>query len=131
MKKWVIVAVGITVVVAAIAVVCTICNNGQNIYIGPDGKQIAEPKIEENAWQPYKAIDILDSTHIYKVSWTQKYGAVQTVYCRAAFRNDKEKQYRLIAPWLDGVDIERPNMDDIQFDRVLISSLPEGALKRK
>jgi len=131
MKKWMIIAVSIAAVVTAIAVVCTICNNGQYVYIGPNGKQVAEPKIEENAWQPYKAIDLTDSTHVYKVSWSQKYGAVQTVYCKAVFRNDKEKQYRLIAPWLDGVDIERPNMDDIQFDRVLISSLPEGALTRK
>lgn len=128
MKKWLIIAVSIAVVVAAIAVVCMICNNGQYVYIGSDGKQIAEPKIEENAWQPYKAIDLMDSTHVYKVSWSPEANTDRVMYCRAVFRNDKEKQYRLIAPWLDGVDIERPNMDDIQFDKVLISSLPEGAL---
>jgi hypothetical protein len=126
MKKWIVVAIGVAVVLA-IVIACTICN--RPYYVDANGKPVAVTKIEPNDWQPYKAIDPIDSTHVYRVSWSQKYGSVQTAYCKVVFRNDKEKQYKLIAPWLSGIEIERANMDDIQFDKIPLDSVPSGILK--
>jgi hypothetical protein len=128
MKKRVIVAVGVTVILA-IVIACTICN--RPYYVGTNGKPVKVEEIAPNDWQPYKAIDPADSTHVYRVIWSQKYGSVQTAYCKVVFRNDKEKQYKLIAPWLSGIEIERANMDDIQFDRIPLDSVPEEVLKLK
>jgi hypothetical protein len=81
---------------------------------------------DTNAWQPYMVIAPEDTTHVFRVVWAQKYGEFKTEYCKLVFRNDKEKQYKLIAPWLPGVDIERQNMDDIKFEKISIDSMPTG-----
>jgi hypothetical protein len=125
-KRWIAVIVA---VIAAVAIGYVLWQANQSVYLGPGMKYVEEPKIESNDWQPYKAIDPSDSTHVYKVTWSQKYGATQVMYCKVIFRNDKEKQYRLVAPWLNGLDIERQNMDDIQFDRIPRDSVPKGFLE--
>jgi len=127
MKKWAIVAVGVAATVLAIIIACTVCN--RSCYVDADGNPVAVTKIESNDWQPYLAIDPTDTAHVYRVTWVQKYGSTQIAYCRVVFRNDKEKQYKLIAPWLSGIEIERANMDDIQFDKVPMDSVPESAFK--
>ena len=128
MKKWVAVAIGVAVVLAVV-IACTICN--RPYYVDANGKPVAVTKIEPNAWQPYLAIDPTDTAHVYRVTWVQKYGSKQTAYCKVVFRNDKEKQYKLIAPWLSGIEIERANMDDIQFDKVQMDSVPDMVLELK
>jgi len=125
-KKWIAI---VTAIIAAAAIGYVIWEVNQPVYMGPGTKAVEEPKIEPNEWQPYKSIDPSDSTHVYKVTWSQKYGATQVMYCKVVFRNDKEKQYRLVAPWLNGLDIERQNMDDIQFNVISRDNVPKGFLE--
>ena len=124
--KWIAISVGILTVLAIIYVVWDF-NRFQ--YFGTDFKAVPEPKPVTNEWMPYKAIDPDDSLNVLSVTWTEKYGETKTVYCKVVFKNDKEKQYKLVAPWLGTVDIERANMDDIRFDRILKSSVPVKALE--
>lgn len=127
MKKWYPWVVGVIALVVVAAIGFSIWSSKE--LPGLPLVKIGEPKIEPNAWQPYKAIDPDDSTHALRVVWAQKYGEVKTVYCKVVFRNDKEKQYKLVAPWLSGFDIERQNMDDIKFEKILIDSVPAGIMK--
>lgn len=110
-----------------IVIAATIWSN-RSVLLGLGS--VVTPKYTEqpNEWQVYKAIEPNDTDHVYRVTWTQKYGATQVAYCKVVFRNDKEKQYKLVAPWLAGLDIERANMDDIQFEKVPMKDIPDGAL---
>lgn len=87
---------------------------------------VSEVKIEPNVWQPYKAVDPTDSTHIYRVSWGDS-----IIYCKAIFKHDTDGIYKLVAPWLDVVDIRVPSTDSIFFEKVSIDSVPAEAVKRK
>lgn len=80
--------------------------------------------IEENSWRPYLSISDKSNDEIYEVVWDQKYGVTKTMYCVVVFRNESIKQYKLIAPWLDGAIIEYQNTNDIKFKKVLKSNVP-------
>lgn len=80
--------------------------------------------IEENSWRPYLSISDKSNDEIYEVVWDQKYGVTKTMYCVVVFRNESAKQYKLIAPWLDGAIIEYQNTNDIKFKKVLKSNVP-------
>jgi hypothetical protein len=128
MKKWIPVILGVAIV---ILIGYTIWEANRPVYFGPNMHVIDEPKIDTNAWQPYKNISPDDTGHVYRVLWSQKYGMVQAAYCVVVFRNDKEKQYKLVAPWLDGLEIERANMDDIKFDKISKDSVPKEVFQKK
>lgn len=98
-------------------------------YFGPNMNIIEEPIIKPNDWQPYKSITPEDSIHILKVTWAEKYGENRVVYCKAVFKNDKEKQYKMVAPWMNDVEIERTNMNDITFEILLKSSVSVDKVK--
>ncbi len=125
MKKWIAFTIGI---VAVGAIGYAIWDTNQTAYFGLNMHRADTLKIEPNEWQAYKYIDLADSTHVYRVIWTQKYGATQVAYCKVVFKNDKTGQYKLVAPWTGGVEIERSNMDDISFDRITLDSVPAVAL---
>lgn len=80
--------------------------------------------VEENSWRPYLSISDKSNDEIYEVVWDQKYGVTKTMYCVVVFRNESIKQYKLIAPWLDGAIIEYQNTNDIKFKKVLKSNVP-------
>lgn len=83
-----------------------------------------EVPIEPNVWQPCMVIAEGDTgKYVIKVTWDQKYGERKILYCRAVFRNDVEKQYKVIAPWLASTDIERQNMNDISIEKVSVDSV--------
>jgi len=126
-KQWIIIIVAI---VAVLGVCYVIVETNRPVYfVGVASKQADAQKIEPSAWQPDKAIAPDDSTHVFRVTWSQKYGSLRTAYCKVVFKNDKEKQYKLIAPWMTSIDIERANMDDIVFEKISIDSVPEGIIK--
>jgi hypothetical protein len=126
MKKWFPWVIG---VVAVCSIGYAIWNQNRPVYFGPNMKYEEKP-IEPNIWQPYKAISPQDSTHVYRVTWAESWSASKIAYCKAAFRNDKEKQYKLVAPWAT-IDIERANMYDIMFEIVSIDSVPKEILQKK
>lgn len=61
--------------------------------------------IEENTWKPYLSISDKSNDEVFEVSWDQKYGVTKKQYCMVVFRNESIRQYKLIAPWLDGAII--------------------------
>jgi hypothetical protein len=128
MKKWVAISIG---VVAVGIIGYAIWDANLPVYLGLNMHGADTLKIEAGEWQPTKAIDPADSTHVYRVIWTQKYGDTKVAYCKIVFKNDKTGQYKLVAPWTSGIEIERSNMDDIQFDKLPIDSVPAGVLVAK
>lgn len=85
-----------------------------------------EVPIEPNAWKPCMVIAEADTgKYVIRVTWDQKYGERKILYCRAVFRNDVEKQYKVIAPWLASTDIERQNMNDISIEKISTDSIIE------
>lgn len=80
--------------------------------------------VETNHWKPYISISNDDTCSVYEVLWDQKYGATKKSYCMVVFRNESAKQYKLIAPWLDGLIIEYQNTNDIKFNKVLKENAP-------
>jgi len=76
-------------------------------------------KVEINPWVPYLSISEEDTVNIYEVIWDQKYGATKTAYCMVIFKNDKLRQYKLIAPWINSIVIEGQNINDIKITKVL------------
>lgn len=53
-----------------------------------------------------------------KVIYREKYGAELVVYCMVLFRNDKTKQYKMVAPWLTNKIIEMSNVTGIEVNEV-------------
>ena len=124
MKKytWILIVTALTVtLVVAVAVIRTSRSISEILTVPEYKEQI-------NKWKVYKVIDLSDTDHIYRVTWTQEYGSPQVVYCKAVFKNDKDNQYKLVAPWIGGLDIDRSNVGDIKFEKVLMDSVPDGAL---
>ena len=80
--------------------------------------------IDANPWQPYLNIPVGDTDNVYEVSWDQKYGSSKAAYCMVVFRNEKSRQYKLVAPWLDGLIIEYQNVNDIKFNKVSKKDVP-------
>lgn len=80
--------------------------------------------IEENTWKPYLSISDKSNDEVFEVTWDQKYGVTKKQYCMVVFRNESIRQYKLIAPWLDGAIIEYQNTNDIKFKKVLKSNVP-------
>lgn len=122
-KKSLITIITIACILVVIIFVTWNANRGTNLT---NLHVTEDQKIEKNEWEEHKFILVDDSVHVYKVTWDQKYGVTRTEYCKAAFRNDKQKQYKLVAPWLDEKIIERVNMNDIRFDKILLDSIPES-----
>lgn len=77
-----------------------------------------------NDWKPYLSISDKSEDEIYEVIWDQKYGVTKKQYCVVVFRNESAKQYKLIAPWLDGAIIEYQNTNDIKFKKVRKNDVP-------
>lgn len=80
--------------------------------------------IEENTWKPYLSISDKSNDEVFEVSWDQKYGVTKKQYCMVVFRNESIRQYKLIAPWLDGAIIEYQNTNDIKFKKVRKNNVP-------
>lgn len=80
---------------------------------------------QPNEWQPYMAISPGEEM-AYRVTWTEKYGMTKTAYCNVIWRNDKEDQYKLTAPWITGaVHIERSNTNDDLIVKVPLNEVPD------
>jgi len=77
-------------------------------------------KIEPNPWQVFKVADTLNA---YRVSWDQKYGNRITQYCKVVFHNAEQRQYMLVAPWLNSEIIERANINNIEFQKLPIADI--------
>jgi len=75
-------------------------------------------QIEKNPWELLTSIEPEDTNNIFKVVWDQKYGITKTSYCLAIFENVEQDQYKLIAPWLNTVIIEKQNIININFYKV-------------
>lgn len=82
-------------------------------------------KIEESPWKVLSCIKSNDSVYVYKVTWDQKYGVTKTAYCMAIFKNESTNEYKLIAPWLNTVLIEKQNINDIDIAKVEKKSMPD------
>ena len=80
--------------------------------------------IEENTWKPYLSISDKRNDEVFEVTWDQKYGVTKKQYCMVVFRNESIRQYKLIAPWLDGSIIEYQNTNDIKFKKVRKNDVP-------
>jgi hypothetical protein len=120
MVKWVVIAI---VILGGIGIAYEIWNQNSSVdlsnYTNRDSVVI-----ETNAWEPYLNIPEGDTESIFEVTWDQKYGATKTSFCMIVFRNEQAKQYKLVAPWLDGVIIEYQNTNDIKFNKVLRKDAP-------
>jgi hypothetical protein len=81
-------------------------------------KQISGQVDLSNDWKTVIAIASDDTTNVIKIGYDQKYGSHIEFYCKAMFRNDKTNQYKFIAPWMVGTEVERANIDAITYDRV-------------
>jgi len=122
-KSTTITLIVITCILAIIILVTWNANRGINL----SNIKIADTiQIEKGEWEEYKSILIEDSILVYQVTWDQKYGVTKTEYCKVIFKNDKQKQYKLIAPWLDGVIIERVNMNDLSVDKINLNDVPKS-----
>jgi hypothetical protein len=96
-------------------------NDYRPSFFGPGFKYVEIP-VDPNDWKALKFVETNDTTHVYKVTWSQSWGAPMTAYCKAIFINDKSRQYRLVAPWFSAIDLERANIDDIKFELVPLDS---------
>lgn len=113
---------GLSVVAAVVVFAVVYTNKGQDLFMGAP-HVVEEKKIPENSWKPYKLVlaNELDSV-VIRAAWDQKYGTTKVVYCRTVFHNEKENLFKLGAPWLGDVIIERSNMNNVRFDKVEFSS---------
>jgi uncharacterized protein YxeA len=120
MKKW------IAIIIVALAVVGIAYaiweHNSSNVFSNYTTQDTVV--VETNPWQPYLSVPVGDTESVYEVVWDQKYGTTKTSYCMVVFRNERSKQYKLIAPWLDGIIIEYQNTNDIKFNKVLRKDVP-------
>jgi len=127
-------SVGVLLCVLIISLGCVICNkksSGEK-FILISTVEYKKPSVLDttNNWYPVMSILPGDTTYVVKVGYTQKYGAYVELFCAAVFRNDKIGQYRFIAPWLDIQEVERSNINDISYSKVLIDSSNLNFLKR-
>jgi len=81
-------------------------------------------KVETNSWIPYLSIPEGDTDFVYEVTWDQKYGATKKAYCMAIFKDDKLRQYGLIAPWISSIVIENQNTNNVKITKVLKKDVP-------
>jgi len=77
-----------------------------------------EVKIEPNDWQVVQSIDLNDSLRVIKVVYQEKYGSERIVFCNAIFENKKTSEYKCIAPWLEGLVLEKSNVNAITYNKV-------------
>jgi hypothetical protein len=84
-----------------------------------------EYKTDLNGWQPYMTLSPNDSMHVLRVSWGDS-----VKYCRAVFKNDRKRLYRLVAPWLEDVKIERPIGLDVAMEQVGVDSVRGGVSEK-
>jgi len=112
-KKILITLISLAVLLIIIAVV-TISYNKGNV-MNTEWHIDSTSVIEENVWEPYKAIQ--DTSEVYKVTWQEKYGAEKVEHCAAAFKHRKTHDYKLVAPWLDERVIKAANLNSIKFDK--------------
>lgn len=71
-------------------------------------------QIEKNDWELENSINKPDSFCL-KITFQEKYGNLVTLYCMALFRNDKTRQYKLVAPWYNSKIINIDNIDDVSI----------------
>jgi len=85
-----------------------------------------EVEIKVNPWEVFMATDTLN-IDAYRVSWDQGFGlGYQKVeYCRVVFHNNKQRLYMLVAPWFSNKIVERANINNISFDKILIADIPD------
>ena len=66
-------------------------------------------QVDTNDW--YVKFQTSDPDHnCLRVVFREKYGQQLTVFCMVVFANNKTQQYKLIAPWMKGLEIERSNI---------------------
>lgn len=92
-------------------------------------KNVDSLQVENNPWELLLNIEPKDTLHVYKVVWDQKYGATKISYCMAVFENKETKQYKLIAPWINTIIIEKQNINNIDFNKIERKSMPDNTLK--
>ena len=80
--------------------------------------------IEENDWKVNSEVVNVDSNCL-KVVYREKYGDEIVEYCMVVFENDKTQQYKLIAPWLKNVVIERSNITGIVVSEISRGEIPK------
>jgi hypothetical protein len=121
MKKW----IGIVIIaLGVVGIAYVIWDSNSSINLA--GYSVRDTvAIEENVWKLYRSIPIGDTDEVYEVIWDQKYGATKKCYCTVVFRNERSNEYKLVAPWLDDLVIEKQNTDDISFDKVFKKDVPD------
>lgn len=74
-------------------------------------------QIDKQEWIVENQINDTDNNCL-KVIYREKYGAEIITYCMVLFRNDKTKQYKMIAPWLKSKIVEMSNITGIEVYEV-------------
>lgn len=86
--------------------------------------QAKEEVIPENDWKVI--ISAKDSDQVVEIIYDQKYGSRIIEYGKVLFENSKEKQYKIVAPWIEGgILVERNNINNIAYKIVSKDSLQE------
>lgn len=120
MKKWVAIVI---VALGVVGVAYVIWSSNSPNYFGNFSTRDTLI-VDTNPWKPSLSIPTGDTENVYEVTWDQKYGATKKSYCVAVFQNEKSRQYKLIAPWLDGLVIEYQNTNNIKFNKVSKKDVP-------
>ena len=123
-RKWIAV---IIVSICVIAAVCAVLNDSTGYYLSPQLQIIPEPKILPNEWQEYMKVPLEDTTHLVKVQWSTDSSSENTVYCRAVFDNIKDYRYKLVAPWLNEVYVNKRSLVSVSFNIVDRATIPKDS----
>lgn len=90
------------------------CNNKEKIkevniptiemplYVFNSGKT----EIEKNDWEPSNFIHSDSSSYVLRIDLKEKYDGYYHIYCKALFSNQKTRQFKLIAPWIEDIVID-------------------------
>jgi hypothetical protein len=119
-NKWIAIVI---IAFGAVGIAYEVWNSNSSNHLG-NFATLDTAKVDPNPWKPYISISEGDTGNIYEVVWDQKYGATKTAYCLAIFRNEQAKQYELIASWISGIVIEDQNTNNIKFNKVQKSDVP-------
>ncbi len=76
-----------------------------------------DTQIDKPEWIVENQINDAESNCL-KVVYREKYGAEIITYCMVLFRNDKTKQYKMVAPWLKSKIVEMSNITGIEVYEV-------------
>lgn len=72
-------------------------------------------EVGKNEWSVFKSVPP-DSTdrYVLEVVYSEKYGPCHTESCMVVMKNDKTRQYKIIAPWIIK-EIERGNIVNFEI----------------